>query len=293
MTDTASTAVGHALEVRGLCGGVDGTDILRGVDLRVSAGEVHVVMGPNGSGKSTLAHVLMGRPGYEATAGTATLDGTDLLALPAHERAAAGLFLVMQHPTEVPAVSLVGALQLAADHRGGDHDSVGPSSGSTPNGGIAQLVVKEAAAIGLSEALLHRPLNVDASGGERKRTETCQLAVLNPSIAILDELDSGLDIDALAACANRVEQMTNQGLGVLAITHFPRVLKHLAADAVHVMIEGQIVASGGSELAAELEQSGYTPYLPEQPAEPEVAVSIAGLGGGLGGARPGDAELGL
>lgn len=244
------------------------SDILRGIDLTIAAGEVAVIMGPNGSGKSTLAHVLAGRPGYVATAGTATLNGADLLAMAPHERAQAGLFLVMQHATEVPGLSLTAALELAASQ---------PHNVALEVADVAQRLAAESTAVGLRAELLTRSLNVDASGGERKRSETCQLAVLRPRFAVLDELDSGLDIDALAACASRVEAMTTQGLGVLAITHFPRVLEHLTPDVIHVMVNGQLVASGGSELAAELEATGYAKYQPAADDGTEVSVSIGSL----------------
>nr|MBA3302639.1 Fe-S cluster assembly ATPase SufC [Acidimicrobiia bacterium] len=202
------------LVIEGLRATVGGTEILAGIDLTVRAGEVHAVMGPNGAGKSTLSHVLMGRPGYEVTSGTATLDGIDLLALPTWERAQAGLFLVMQYPTEVPGVQLDDVMAEAFAVRGRSTD------------GLDELLRTEAERIGFEERFLHRPLNVDLSGGEKKRNETLQLAMLRPKIAILDELDSGLDIDALRDCARRVEDLSNDAgdghapLGVLVITHY-------------------------------------------------------------------------
>jgi Fe-S cluster assembly ATP-binding protein len=243
------------LVVRGLRAGVDGKEILRGVDLEVSSGQVHAVMGPNGSGKSTLAHVIMGGPGYEVYEGSVTLDGVDLLALPTWERAQAGLFLAMQYPTEVPGVSLVDALSAALAPKG------------QPTAGVADLIVAEAARVGVSTALLARPLNVDLSGGEKKRNETLQLAVLAPKVAVLDEIDSGLDVDALKDVARRVELITNEvGLGVLVITHYSRLLRELRPDVVSVLRKGRIVASGGPELAEELESTGYAGY--EDPPAP-------------------------
>ncbi len=180
------------LEVRNLSASVAGQQILNGIDLTVESGEVHAIMGPNGAGKSTLSAVLMGKPGYEVIEGSVTLDGVDLLALPAWKRAVAGLHLVMQYPTEVPGVQLDDVLGEALSTR--DRDT------ST----LAQTLLDEAARIGFEERFLHRPLNVDLSGGEKKRNETLQLAVLRPKFAILDELDSGLDIDALRACSRRV-----------------------------------------------------------------------------------------
>jgi Fe-S cluster assembly ATP-binding protein len=237
------------LIIEGLRAGVDGREILTGIDLEVPPGEVHVLMGPNGSGKSTLSHVLMGRPGYQVLAGRVTLGGVDLLGLPTWERAQAGLFLSMQSPIEVPGVSMLEALSEATAAAGHDPDKV------------AAALVAEAGRVGFDERFLLRPLNVDLSGGEKKRNETVQLGVLAPRIAILDEIDSGLDVDALRAVARRVEAATlESGLGVLAITHFTRLLTELRADRVHVLSKGRIVASGGAELADELERTGYAGY---------------------------------
>jgi Fe-S cluster assembly ATP-binding protein len=237
------------LRIEGLHAGVDGQEILRGVDLEVSSGKVHAVMGPNGSGKSTLAHVIMGRPGYEVAGGSITLDGTDLLALEPWQRAMAGLFLALQYPTEVPGVSLADTLAEALRARG------------TDPGDLSGLVRREAEWIGMPTALLTRPLNVDLSGGEKKRNETLQLAVLRPKIAVLDEIDSGLDVDALRVVARRVEALTGeQNLGVLVITHYSRLLQELLPDRVSVLRAGRIVATGGPELADELERTGYAGY---------------------------------
>jgi Fe-S cluster assembly ATP-binding protein len=241
--------VSHELVIEDLRAGVGGKDILTGVDLVVRSGEVHVVMGPNGSGKSTLSHVLAGKPGYDLTGGTVTLDGVDLLALPAWERAQAGLFLALQYPVEVPGVSLVDVLR----------ESLVAAGRSTE--GLPELIAAEAAAIGFDERFLDRPLNVDLSGGEKKRNETVQLGVLDPKIAVLDEIDSGLDVDALRAVSRRIEAVTNdEGLGVLAITHYNRLLTELRADRVHVLSGGRIAATGGPELAEELERTGYAGY---------------------------------
>lgn len=237
------------LIIEGLRATVAGTEILRGVDLAVRSGEVHAVMGPNGAGKSTLSHVLMGRPGYEVTGGSVTLDGVDLLALPTWERAQAGLFLVMQYPTEVPGVSLVDAL------------SASYTAAGKPTDDMRARMADEAERIGFDERFLHRPLNVDLSGGEKKRNETLQLGVLDPRFAILDELDSGLDIDALRACARRVEAATETGLGVLCITHYTRVLSELKADRVHILVRGEVRDSGGPELADRLEDEGYAAWI--------------------------------
>ena len=238
------------LEISGLRAAVGGREILRGIDLAVASGEVHAVMGPNGSGKSTLSHVLMGRPGYEVLGGSVTLDGVDLLALEPFERSQAGLFLALQYPTEVPGVSLEAMLTEALLAQGRSIE------------GLEERVAAEARLIGFDERVLVRALNVDLSGGEKKRNETLQLAVLEPAIAILDELDSGLDVDALRACARRVEAATKEGnLGVLAITHYIRLLHELHADRVHILVKGRIVRTGDASLAAELEDQGYGPYL--------------------------------
>ena len=258
------------LEIRNLRASVGGKEILRGIDLTVSSGEVHAVMGPNGAGKSTLAAVVMGRPGYEVTAGTVTLDGEDMLALPTWQRAIAGLHLVMQYPTEVPGVMLDDVLVEALSTRGWETDTVD------------ERLREEAQSIGFEERLIHRPLNVDLSGGEKKRNETLQLAMLEPKIAILDELDSGLDIDALRDCARRVEAMSNDNagehgpLGVLAITHYSRLLQELKPDHVHILAGGRIVASGGAELADELETSGYAAFA-EQSDDEAADTSASAL----------------
>jgi Fe-S cluster assembly ATP-binding protein len=233
------------LEIRGLRAEVAGKEILQGVDLVVGPGEVHAVMGPNGAGKSTLSGVLAGHPSYTVTGGTATLDGVDLLALPAWERAKAGLFLAMQYPVEVPGVRLEEVLVEAARAAGRDPDAV------------AATVADEARRIGFESRFLDRPLNVDLSGGEKKRNETVQLATLRPRIAILDEIDSGLDIDALRDVSRRIEELTADGLGVLAITHYRRLFTELLPDRVHVLVGGRIERTGGPELAEELEASGY------------------------------------
>ncbi len=242
------------LEIRGLRAAVRGKEILRGIDISVSSGEVHAVMGPNGSGKSTLSHVIMGRPGYELLGGSVTLDGVDVLALETWQRAEAGLYLAMQYPTEVPGVALEEMLEQALVARGVDAS------------GLHDHLAAEALRIGFDERFLTRALNVDLSGGEKKRNETLQLRVLAPKIAVLDEIDSGLDVDALKAVSQRVELITNEvGLGVLVITHYSRLLRELRPDVVSVLRNGRIVASGGPELAEELESTGYAGY-EEEPA---------------------------
>ena len=254
MTATANSA--HQLVVEGRRAGVTSREVLAGIDLEVRSGEVHAVMGPNGSGKSTLAHVLMGRPGYQVLGGSVTLDGHDLLALPAWQRARLGLFLAPQYPTEIPGVGLQELLAeaLAAT---GQASVAGSGDGSATDRAAA-----EAVRVGLETKLLDRPVNMDLSGGERKRSETLQLAVLRPHIAILDELDSGLDVDGLRDVAHRVRAGVDEwGLGVLAITHYQRLLSVLRPDVVHVLVGGRIVASGGPDMAEELERTGYAQYI--------------------------------
>ncbi len=236
------------LKIEGLSATVAGKEILTGVDLTIASGEVHAVMGPNGAGKSTLSYVLAGHPAFTVTGGSVTLDGEDLLALAAWERARAGLFLAMQYPTEVPGVRLDEMLRESAVAAGRDVDAV------------AQLLLDEAERIGFDARFLERPLNVDLSGGEKKRNETVQLATLQPKIAILDEIDSGLDIDALRDVSRRIEVFTDSGLGVLAITHYRRLLEELRPDHVHVLVGGRIQRSGGPELADELESVGYAEF---------------------------------
>ncbi|MGO9856885.1 MAG: Fe-S cluster assembly ATPase SufC [Acidimicrobiales bacterium] len=244
----------HVLEVVGLHASAGGREVLHGVDLAVRSGEVHVVMGPNGSGKSTLAHALMGRPGTEVTAGSITMDGHELTGLPSWQRARAGLFLALQHPVEVPGVGLHALLAAAAE---GD----GAAAGRAAAGSLGDRMLDEAKAVGLDTRLLRRPLNVDLSGGERKRTEMVQLGVLRPAICVLDEVDSGLDVDALGEVARRLQLATTEwGVGLLAITHFNRFLVQLEADLVHVMVGGRIVATGDAALALQLERTGYGGY---------------------------------
>jgi Fe-S cluster assembly ATP-binding protein len=242
------------LEVTGLHASAGSREVVRGVDLVVGGGEVHVVMGPNGSGKSTLAHALMGRPGTTVTAGSIRIDGTELVGLPAWRRAQEGLFLALQQPIEVPGVLLEAALAEAMRASG------------APD--VPARLAAEAAAIGFDERFLQRPLNVDLSGGERKRNEVVQLGVLRPKFAVLDEIDSGLDVDAVRTVAQRIERATSEwGLGVVAVTHFHRLLRELRADRVHVMVDGRLVTSGGPELAEELERTGYRAYGVEEEGE--------------------------
>jgi Fe-S cluster assembly ATP-binding protein len=228
------------LVIRDLHVNVSGHEILRGVDLDVRSGEVHALMGPNGSGKSTLSHAIMGRGDYEVTSGTVTIDGDDILNLPTWQRARLGLFLAMQYPVEVPGVPLAAVVGAA---RGRD---------------LSDDVAREAVALEMRPELLTRGVNDEFSGGEKKRAETVQLAVLHPKFAILDEIDSGLDVDALRDVARRVAALAHdEAVGVLAITHYARLLSELRPDRVHVFMGGRIVTSGGPELADELERTGY------------------------------------
>jgi Fe-S cluster assembly ATP-binding protein len=245
------------LVVSGLRAGVAGTgkDILQGLDVTVRSGEVHAVMGPNGSGKSTLSHVLAGKPGYEVSGGSATLDGIDLLAAEPWQRAQAGLFLALQYPIEVPGVRLEDLLGEAVRAAG------------KPTASLRDRIAVEAGRVGLDLKLLGRDLNVDLSGGEKKRNETVQLAVLQPKIAVLDEIDSGLDIDALRAVAERVtEAVAEWGLGVLVITHYSRLLEVLRPDVVHILARGRIIETGDADLADRVEADGYAAFGPGEAA---------------------------
>lgn len=237
------------LSIRDLHAKAGDTQILNGINLTVRAGEVHAVMGPNGAGKSTLSAVIMGKPGYTVTKGSIMLDDVDITSLPTWKRALAGLHLVMQYPTEIPGVGIDDLLDEALAERGSDRSRLAAQIGA------------EAERIGLDEALIHRAVNVDFSGGEKKRNETLQLAMLDPRIVVLDELDSGLDIDALRDCARRVEDLTNERqLGVLVITHYSRIFADLKPNFVHILAKGRIAASGGPELADQLERDGYDAF---------------------------------
>ena len=238
------------LKIAGLTAEVADKEILKGIDLEINSGEVHAIMGPNGAGKSTLSAVIMGKPGYTVTGGSVTLDGVDMLALPTWQRATAGLHLVMQYPTEVPGVHVDQVLAEALSARGRDSKD------------MAARIAVEASRINFDADLVSRAMNVDLSGGEKKRNETLQLGMLEPKFAILDELDSGLDIDALRDCARRVEAATHESnLGVLAITHYVRLLEELKPDVVHILSAGRIVKTGGPELADILERDGYAAFV--------------------------------
>jgi Fe-S cluster assembly ATP-binding protein len=245
MTNTNGAAT---LEIEGLTATVEGKQILKGIDLVVKQGESHAMMGPNGSGKSTLANVLMGRPGYVATGGTVRFKGEDILSLTPDQRAKRGLFLAFQYPTEVPGVSVVNFLRTAYTSIKGEQVSALA---------FRKHMKEKMQLLGVEDAMVNRYVNQGFSGGEKKKNEILQLAVLEPAIALLDETDSGLDIDSLKAVATGVAQLIGPELGVLLITHYQRILNYITPDYVHVMMNGRIVKSGGKELAHELEQKGY------------------------------------
>ena len=240
------------LEIRGLQASVEDMPILKGVDLSVNPGEVHAIMGPNGSGKSTLASILAGREDYEIDGGTVHYRGDDLLEMDVDERAREGVFLAFQYPVELPGVSMMNFLKQAVN-------SVREHRGQEPLGAAAllRLAKEKAALIELNPRLKQRSVNQGFSGGEKKRNEIFQLAMLEPVMAILDETDSGLDIDALRSVAHGVNQLRNPDRGFLIITHYQRLLNYIVPDFVHVMVDGQIVQSAGKELALELEKRGY------------------------------------
>jgi Fe-S cluster assembly ATP-binding protein len=231
------------------------TEIIKGLTLKVPAGQVHAVMGPNGAGKSTLSYALAGRPGYVVTAGAATLDGEDLLALEPSERAAKGVFLSFQYPLEIPGVPGLTFLRAAlnAQRKARGEDEIAAPA-------FLKLAREKAAALKIDFDMLKRPLNVGFSGGEKKRMEIFQMAVLSPRLLILDETDSGLDIDALRIVAEGVNAMRAPDRSMLVITHYQRLLDYIRPDRVHVLADGRIVASGGPELAHELEREGYDKY---------------------------------
>ncbi len=233
------------LTIQGLRVAVGDREVVRGLDLTMRSGEVHVIMGPNGSGKSTLAHALAGHPGYHITGGTAEIDGVSLLDLSPTDRVRRGLFLALQQPIEVPGVRLADVLRAAG----------------VESEGLDARIRAEAERVGLRPDLLSRFMNVDLSGGERKRAEVVQFALLRPAFALFDEVDSGLDVDALGAVARRLAASTQEwGCGVLVITHFSRLLHDLTPTVIHVVRAGQVVTTGGPELAAVLERGGYEPF---------------------------------
>jgi Fe-S cluster assembly ATP-binding protein len=257
MADTAGATA--TLEIRDLRASVEGKEILKGIDLTVRQGETHAMMGPNGSGKSTLASILMGRPGYQVTGGEVRFKGENILPLTADKRAQRGLFLAMQYPLEIPGVSVVNFLRTA-------YQSV---KGEQVNALAFRKHMKEKMnLLGIEDSMVQRYVNQGFSGGEKKRNEILQLAVLEPQLAILDETDSGLDIDSLKQVATGIAQLIGPELGVLLITHYQRILNYITPDFVHVMMNGRIVKSGGKELAHELEEKGYEGIRKELGIEP-------------------------
>ncbi len=233
--------------------------ILKGVDLTVEAGKVHAIMGPNGSGKSTLSYVLSGRGGYRVTQGTATLDGIDLLSLEPEERAAAGLFLAFQYPVEIPGVGNLTFMRTAMNAQ---RKARGEPEISAAD--FLKLVRAKAKTLQIDAEMLKRPVNVGFSGGEKKRNEILQMAMLEPKMCILDETDSGLDVDAMKLVADGVNALRDAGRGFLVITHYQRLLDHIKPDVVHIMADGRIIKTGGPDLALEVEMNGYANLLTEE-----------------------------
>ena len=232
--------------------------ILRGVNLHVGAGQVHAIMGPNGSGKSTLSYVLSGKDGYMVTDGTATLDGADLLAMAPEDRAAAGLFLAFQYPVEIPGVGNMTFLRTAVNAQRTSRGEAEMSAGD-----FLKVVREKAKRLSIDADMMKRPVNVGFSGGEKKRNEILQMAMLEPRMCILDETDSGLDVDAMKLVADGVNALRDAGRAFLVITHYQRLLDHIRPDVVHIMAAGRIVKSGGPELAHEVEKNGYADILAE------------------------------
>jgi Fe-S cluster assembly ATP-binding protein len=232
--------------------------ILKGVNLTVEAGKVHAIMGPNGSGKSTLSYVLSGRDGYEVTEGSATLEGEDILELEPEERAAAGLFLAFQYPVEIPGVGNMTFLRTAlnAQRKAKGQDEMSAAD-------FLKLIREKAKDLKIDGDMLKRPVNVGFSGGEKKRNEILQMAVLEPKMCILDETDSGLDVDAMKLVSDGVNALRSEGRGFLVITHYQRLLDHIKPDVVHIMADGRIIKTGGPELALEVEKNGYADILEE------------------------------
>jgi len=243
------------LEIKNLHANVDGREILKGLDLTLPKGEVHAIMGPNGSGKSTLANVLAGKEDYEVTEGSVTFEGEDLLAMDPTERAVAGVFLAFQYPMEIPGVATMTFLRSAAN---AVRKARGEEELSTPD--FLRVVKEKAKGLKIDVEMLRRPLNVGFSGGEKKRNEILQMALLEPSLCVLDETDSGLDIDAVRIVADGVNALRSPERSMLVITHYQRLLNYIVPDRVHVLSAGRVARSGGPELALELEKSGYAEY---------------------------------
>jgi len=238
--------------------GDDGKEILKGLSLKVNPGEVHAIMGPNGSGKSTLSYILAGKEDYEVTDGSVTLDGEDLLAMEIDERAARGVFLAFQYPVEVPGVATMTFLRSALNAQ---RKTRGEEEVSTPD--FLRLIREKANALGISQDMLRRGVNVGFSGGEKKRMEILQMAVLEPKLCILDETDSGLDIDALKIVSEGVNALRSPERGMIVITHYQRLLEYIVPDTVHVLYKGRIIKSGDKSLALHLEEHGYADVIGE------------------------------
>lgn len=244
------------LEIIDLCAKVEGKEILKNFNLSISRGEIHAIMGPNGAGKSTLSYVLAGRPGYEITGGQVLLDGKDISSLEPEERAKEGVFLAFQYPVEIPGVATTTFLKHALNSVR-KHKNLEPLD--TMN--FIKFVREKAKKLGISQDMLKRALNVGFSGGEKKRLETLQMSVLEPELSILDEMDSGLDIDAMKVVADGVNELKNNNRSMLVITHYQRLLNYIIPDYVHVLADGKIVKSGGKNLALELEEKGYGQFI--------------------------------
>ena len=243
------------LEIKDLHVRVEEREILHGLSLTVNKGEVHAIMGPNGSGKSTLSHVIAGKPGYDVTGGEILLNGEDVLAMAPDERAAKGVFLAFQYPVEIPGVATMTFLRTALNAQ---RKARGESEYSTPD--FLKKVREVAGRLNIPQDMLRRGVNVGFSGGEKKRNEVLQMALFEPSLCILDEMDSGLDIDALRIAADGVNALRSRDRGMIVITHYQRLLNYIVPDVVHVMSKGKVVKSGGKELALELEASGYAQF---------------------------------
>ncbi len=249
------------IDIKNLSAEIDGKEILKGLNLKIGNGEVHAIMGPNGAGKSTLSYVLAGRDDYEVTGGSAELDGENILDMDVDERAAAGLFLAFQYPVEIPGVQMTTFLKTALNAvrkaRGEDElDAIG----------LLKLMKSKCKELGISDDMMKRAVNVGFSGGEKKRNEVLQMAMLEPKFAVLDETDSGLDIDALRIVADGVNALRKKDRSFLVITHYQRLLDYIKPDYVHVLANGKIVKSGGPELAHELEEKGYAEFVKKEAA---------------------------
>jgi len=253
------------LSIRNLHASIDGAEILRGLDLEMDKGTIHAIMGPNGSGKSTLANVLMGHPAYEVTEGEVRFNGVDVLELEPDERSRLGIFLAFQYPAAIPGVTVANFLRMAINaHRRGEDGEQNPIR--IPE--FRKLLQENMETLKIDRSMTSRYINDGFSGGEKKRVEILQMAMLNPQLAIMDETDSGLDIDALRIVSDGVNRLAGPEMGVLVITHYARLLRYITPDVIHVLVDGRIVRTGGPELADELERDGYAPYGIDEEAVP-------------------------